>query len=416
MAEHDHATSQPLNFMTEQFMPHGHCYLWKAELVWVHVISDLLIALAYASIPAALIYFVIQRRDLVFNWVFVLFGVFILACGATHVMAIAAVWEPAYYLQAAVKVLTAIASVATAIALWPLMPKLLALPSPAQLQAVNSELEKEVEENKSARMRLLEQSRELKTKSNEIEKINSELQKSNENLNDFAAIVAHDLQEPVRKIQRFAKQALGTEAASLPEPTAESLSRLSAVSERMRRLIDKLLQRARAEDAQIDLQELDTGAILNETLEDLDDMLERTGGEIKVLTDMPTVIADASGLHQVFQNLITNALKFHRVGEKPVVEIAAQSTGEIDSLGCTATKFTVRDNGIGIAEKHLEKIFDDFQRIHSREEYDGTGLGLSVCKKIIEAHGGMIEVFSTEGAGTTFQFYLPDTQQDLFRA
>lgn len=416
MANHDHAMTQSGSFISEQFMPHGHCYLWKAELVWVHVISDLLIALAYASIPAALMYFVIQRRDLVFNWVFVLFGVFILACGATHVMAIAAVWEPAYYLQAGVKVVTAIASVATAIALWPLMPKLLALPSPAQLQAVNQDLEKEVEENKAARIRLVEQSKELKMKSRKIEDINSELQKSNENLNDFAAIVAHDLQEPVRKIQQFAKKALRTEAEELPETTAENLTRLSDVSDRMRRLIDKLLQRARAADAQIDLQELDSGEILRATIEDLDDLLERSGGEVKILTDLPKIVADPSGMQQVFQNLISNALKFARAGEPPIVEIASQQTGFIESIGSTAIKFTVRDNGIGIAEKYLPKIFDDFQRIHSRQDYEGTGLGLSVCKKIIEAHGGMIEVYSTEGAGTTFEFYLPEGQQDLFRA
>lgn len=416
MANQEHTMNHSTSFIGEQFMPHGHCYLWKAELVWVHVISDALIALAYASIPAALIYFVIQRRDLVFNWVFVLFGVFILACGATHIMAIAAVWEPAYYLQAAIKVVTAVASVATAIALWPLMPKLLALPSPSQLQTVNDELEKEVEENKAARMRLLDQSRELKTKSHQISQMNSELQKSNENLNDFAAIVAHDLQEPVRKIQRFAKSALDTDGTSLPAATAENLDRLSAVTDRMRRLIDKLLQRAKAGSAEIDLQELESKEIVQQTIEDMSDLLERTSGEIKVLTELPRVMADPAGLHQVFQNLISNAVKFHRKGEPPVVEISAQATGVIEAIGSTAVKFTIRDNGIGIAEKYQERIFDDFQRIHSQQEYEGTGLGLSVCKKIIEAHGGMIEVFSTQGAGTTFQFYLPDSQQDLFKA
>lgn len=416
MANHEHVMSDSAKVIGEEFMPHGHCYLWKAELLWVHVISDALIALAYASIPAALIYFVIQRRDLVFNWVFVLFGVFILACGATHVMAIATVWEPAFYLQAGVKVVTAVASVATAIALWPLMPKLLALPSPSQLQAVNDQLEVEARENKEARIRLQQQSSEIQSKSTEIEEINVALQESNESLQEFSAIVAHDLQEPVRKIQRFAKQALLTEKGALPEKTADNLERLVSVSDRMRRLIDKLLQRARASDAQMDLQEVDTVAVLNETIEDIGDLVERTGGEIKVLTELPTLVADPSGLHQIFQNLITNALKFHRTGEPPVVEISAQKTGFIESIGSEATRFTIRDNGIGIPEKYLPKIFDDFTRIHSRQDYEGTGLGLSVCKKIVEAHGGMIEVFSTEGAGTTFQFYLPESQQDLFRA
>src|SRR5713226_7268714 len=126
---------------TSDFMPHGMCYLWNRDILWLHVVSDALIFLAYLSIPIALVYFVCKRQDLPFSWVFVMFGIFILGCGATHAMEIWTVWHGTYRLSGLIKVITAIASIATAWALVPIMPKALALPSPAQLEAANRKLE-----------------------------------------------------------------------------------------------------------------------------------------------------------------------------------------------------------------------------------------------------------------------------------
>src|SRR5258706_10982189 len=130
-------------FSPTDFMPHGYCYLWNANLLWLHAVSDTLIALAYFSIPITLVYFIRKRRDLPFNWIFVCFGVFILACGATHAMEVWTLWHATYWLSGVVKAVTAAASVPTAILLVQLIPQALALPSPAALR-------REIEERKRA--------------------------------------------------------------------------------------------------------------------------------------------------------------------------------------------------------------------------------------------------------------------------
>jgi hypothetical protein len=145
-------------FFDGSYAPHGYCLLWQPELIWTHVVADSLIALAYFSIPVALISFVRRRRDVAFSWIFWLFALFITACGATHVMAIWTLWNGSYGIEALVKVVTALASVATAIILWPLIPKALALPSPAHLRAINADLERMVHERDSAIAELQEQS------------------------------------------------------------------------------------------------------------------------------------------------------------------------------------------------------------------------------------------------------------------
>ena len=137
-------------FVDPGFMPHGHCYLWYPGMLWLHVGSDALIMLAYYMIPVILIYFVHRRRELPFPWIFIMFGAFILACGTTHLMDIWTVWNPAYWLQGIIKLATAGISMATAILLIPLLPKALALRSPAELEAANQALAKEVAERKSA--------------------------------------------------------------------------------------------------------------------------------------------------------------------------------------------------------------------------------------------------------------------------
>ncbi|KYC35664.1 hybrid sensor histidine kinase/response regulator [Scytonema hofmannii PCC 7110] len=156
------------NLLTSgQFIPHGHCYLWQPALVWLHIISDSLIALAYYSIPIALVYFVRKRQDLPFNWIFVLFGAFIIACGTTHIMEIWTIWRPMYWLSGLIKAITAVVSLYTALALVPLVPKALALPSPAQLETVNRELQQQMTERLQAEAALQKANEELLQKSQE---------------------------------------------------------------------------------------------------------------------------------------------------------------------------------------------------------------------------------------------------------
>jgi PAS domain S-box-containing protein len=151
------------NFLaTRQFIPHGHCYLWKPGLVGLHVVSDLLIALAYYSIPVMLVYLVHKRRDVPFHWIFLMFGAFIIACGTTHLMEVWTLWYPTYWLSGSIKVITAIISLYTAMELVPLLPKVLALPSPAQLKAANLALENEITSRKQVELELQKEQEFLK--------------------------------------------------------------------------------------------------------------------------------------------------------------------------------------------------------------------------------------------------------------
>ena len=143
-------------FTSEGFIPHGHCYLWKSELVWLHVVSDSLIALAYYSIPIMLVYFVRKRRDVPFDWIFLMFGTFIVACGTTHVFEVWTLWHPTYWLSGFIKAITAVASLCTAVLLVLLIPKALGLPSPAQLEAINIALRNEITQRKLAESALRE--------------------------------------------------------------------------------------------------------------------------------------------------------------------------------------------------------------------------------------------------------------------
>lgn len=137
-------------FFPTQFIPHGHCYLWQPELVWLHLLSDVLIAIAYYSIPIMLIYFVRKRDDVPFRGIFLLFGLFITTCGTTHLMAVWTLWHPAYWLSGIIKAITAVVSIYTALALIPTIPAALALPKPEVLQQINQQLGTEIEERKQA--------------------------------------------------------------------------------------------------------------------------------------------------------------------------------------------------------------------------------------------------------------------------
>ena len=167
-------------FLTSgSFIPHGHCYLWKPELVWLHVLSDSLIALAYYSIPFMLVYFVRKRRDVPFDWIFLMFGTFIVACGTTHLLEVWTLWHPTYWVSGFVKVITALVSLSTAMLLVPLIPKALALPSPAQLEATNLALRNEITQRQLAEEALQRANQELELRVTERTK---ELALSNESL------------------------------------------------------------------------------------------------------------------------------------------------------------------------------------------------------------------------------------------
>jgi signal transduction histidine kinase len=245
---------------------------------------------------------------------------------------------------------------------------------------------------------------ELRRRSREVESVNIELERSNQELQDFAYVASHDLQEPLRKIQDFGNL-LEDEFVDKLGDGRDYLDRMRGAASRMNVLIEDLLAFSRVTTKAKPFEKVDLKNVVNEVIGDLQARLIETGGRVQ-LTKMPTVQADPTQMRQLMQNLIGNALKFSRPGVKPVVKV---SSSDIKTKSGRITKYQlfVKDNGIGFDEKYLEKIFIVFQRLHGRQKYEGTGIGLAVCRKIAERHGGEITAKSTPNKGTKFIITLP---------
>ena len=234
--------------------------------------------------------------------------------------------------------------------------------------------------------------------------IEEQLRTSNEELEHFAYVAAHDLQEPLRKIQAFGDRLLTKYRAALAEEGKDYLDRMQNAAQRMRRLIDDLLTYSRVTSQAKPFQRVNLSNILENVLSDLEIRIEQTKAKIHV-SNLPTIDADPSQMQQLFQNMISNSLKFQKEGNVPEISVSARTT----PYHC---EITFMDNGIGFDEQYVEKMFTIFQRLHGKQEYEGTGLGLAVCKKIIKRHSGNIQVYSTLGAGAKFVITLPLKQKE----
>ena len=226
-----------------------------------------------------------------------------------------------------------------------------------------------------------------------------ELERSNLELQEFAFVASHDLQEPLRKIQAFSER-LATRSASLDVETLDYLQRMSSAAARMQALIIDLLDYSRVNSRGQPFKRLQLTELLSEVLEDMESTLERTHAQVDY-PQLPTIMGDATQLRQVLQNLISNAVKFQAPGNRPVIRIYT----EHEDVG--SWSLCVADNGIGFDEKYLDRIFNPFQRLHSRQAYAGTGIGLAVVKKIVERHGARIDAVSSLGKGSVFRITFP---------
>jgi PAS domain S-box-containing protein len=232
----------------------------------------------------------------------------------------------------------------------------------------------------------------------------TELERSNAELEQFAYVASHDLQEPLRMVASYTQLLERRYAAKLDEDAREFISFAVDGVRRMRALIDDLLAYSRTGTRASEPGPTDVAAVLERVLQDLGPAIEESGARV-THDPLPTIPADAGQVGQLLQNLIANALKFRREGMPPRVHVGAYRDGATCVL-------TVRDNGIGIAPEFRDRIFVIFQRLHSRDEYPGTGIGLAICKKIVERHGGRIWVESTPGEGTAFHLSFPLEQSE----
>ncbi len=497
------------------FMPHGFCFLWRPDVLWLHIISDGLIALAYFCIPVALIYFIRTRRDVPFQMVFLLFGAFILLCGATHVLSIWVLWHPTYYFEGAVKAMTAIASIGTMIMTVRLMPQALAIPSPdqlneanAQLREANAKLEKlyadseersrvtlaaivdnavdaiiTIDEDgrietanpacdrlfgyepseivgQNIRMLMPEpyhsahdgflsryartgEGRIIGTSGREAEgrrkdgavfpidlsvsgftidgkrhftgivrditvakqehearqRLLARLTESNTELERFAYVASHDMQEPLRMVLNFS-QIIATDYADVLDDEGRDYLRIVGDSAmRMRDMVQDLLEYARLGREGMSLSDVDMEVELNHVLTNLKELIGDS--EAIVTSDpLPFIEGNAVQIMRLLQNLIANAIKYQKPGKIPHVHVSV-------TPGSSDWHFTVRDNGLGIDPAFVNQVFEPFRRLHTWEAIRGSGLGLSVCRKIVDSHGGRIWATSNPGDGSVFHFTIP---------
>jgi PAS domain S-box-containing protein len=232
-----------------------------------------------------------------------------------------------------------------------------------------------------------------------LKEAQQELERQNLELEQFAYVASHDLQEPLRSISGFVQLLERRYSGQLDEDADRFIGFVVGGVDRMQALIDDLLTYSRAGRADLQRQPVDSRDVVEGAVALLDAPIKESRAKID-LGELPVVVADRGTLRQVFQNLISNALKFNSNGS-PSVEVSGTRSDE----GVT---FSVADNGIGISPDHSERIFRMFQRLHGRDEYGGTGIGLAICKRVVERHGGSIWCQPREGGGTVFQFTIPD--------
>jgi light-regulated signal transduction histidine kinase (bacteriophytochrome) len=244
----------------------------------------------------------------------------------------------------------------------------------------------------------------------------SKLEHSNKELEQFAYIASHDLQEPLRKVTAFGDRLKARYGEALDERGLDYLTRMQSAATRMQRLIDALLTYSRVTTKAQPFEPVNLSQIANEIISDLEIRIEQVAGQVKI-GNLPTIDADPTQMRQLMQNLLSNALKFHKPDQPPIVELQAQllnghTRPTSDPAAATFCRLTVQDNGIGFDEKHADRIFQVFQRLHGRGEYEGSGVGLAICRRIVERHNGTITATSGDGQGATFTITLPIEQSE----
>ena len=257
--------------------------------------------------------------------------------------------------------------------------------------------------------------RKLEENNRQLEHLNQTLEASNHDLQQFASVASHDLQEPLRKIQMFSNLLKSNAAGNLNNQEMYYLEKVIGSADRMKALIIDILNYSRLSAVNGDFMPTDLNSVLKELLEDFELLI--ADKRAKILNHgMPLLEVNRGQMRQVFQNLVSNALKFSKEGVPPVIEIrskrlASKSFTSKEEQTGPFCLLTITDNGIGFDEKYATIIFSLFQRLHAKDSFEGTGIGLAITKKIIEKHHGLIQVKSTIGVGSQFMIMLPIKQQ-----
>jgi signal transduction histidine kinase len=430
-------------FNTSSWPARWECGDWSSFHGWLYISSDILIWLSYFMIPITLGYFVYKRKSEPFSFrlVIVLFIVFILGCGLTHLIDAAIFWWPAYRLSALIRFLTAGVSLATVFALIRIAPEVIQFKSPAvlgkiveertkELLAVNTRLQHEIGQRILAEQKITALYKEVEQKYNDVEEINRQLIKrerdlikneqmvkalnaglesevenrtaelavANRELEAFTYSVSHDLRAPLRAIDGYAR-ILEEDLGSKIDGHKHLINVITKNAKYMGQLIDDLLEFSRT-------SRMAPNKILFSTEEEvkqiLDELLQHEKNRtINInLHELQPCKGDFAMLKQVWVNLISNSLKYTRKNPEPVIEIGSE-------LKDNEVVYYIRDNGVGFDMDYVGKLFGVFQRLHRKEEFEGTGVGLALVKRILERHHGRIWAEAVLNKGATFYFTLP---------
>lgn len=350
-------------FDTSDFPARWTCGRWTALHGWTHIVADLLVFAAYFAIPLVIVIYQRKRRDTEFSAVFALFAVFILSCGTVHFAEAVIFWHPWYRVSALLKVVTAVASWATVFALIRVFPRAMRLP---RLAALSESL---AEENKRR------------------ERVEHELRRKNEDLNDFAHIASHDLRAPLRAIDLLAGWIDDDAGEHLPDKSRQHLDTLRSRVNRMDSLLGGLLIYARAGRDEAEIEHVETTQLVKEVA----DLLVPPGGARIEVGELPDVHAPRTALELVFRNVLSNALKHHD-RDDPKIEVRGRIEGD-------SAVFEIEDDGPGVPEEARERVFALFATLKPRDEVEGSGMGLSIVRKVAESLGGTAAITDARGRG-----------------
>ncbi|MEG4197866.1 ATP-binding protein [Microcoleus sp. Pol12A5] len=404
-------------FFSNNFIPHGHCYLWKPGLVWLHLTSDALTTLAYYSVAVAIVYFTNERKDLPAHTVMLLVGFFFIfaLCGTTHLMEIVTLWHPIYWVAGLIKAVTGVWSFYTfTFLLIPLIPVALDTPSPAQLALTNQELEEsrrrieainvELEQRVHERTAQLEASNRTKDELLMREQIiRADAEAANRAKDEFLSILSHELRTPLNAILGWSTMLRQKNLSE--DKVARALETIERNAKSQAQLIEDILDVSRIITGKLRLRvrPVNLVPVIESAIESVHLAADAKSIRLQSVLDSEAgpLLGDADRLQQVVWNLLSNALKFTPKDGR--VQIRLQRVN-------SHVEITVSDTGAGISSDFLPFVFDRFSQHDSTttRSYGGLGLGLAIVRQLVELHGGTVTVVSPGiGQGTTFTVKLP---------